>query len=62
MIYELTDTSVEMTDTLGNKLGFYPVSVIEADSPAEALQAWRQLVPHEVAEEHVTITPIPREE
>jgi len=42
MFYELTDTSVEMTDTLGRKLGFHPVFVIEAPSKRAALKQWRE--------------------
>lgn len=41
MIYEITDTNIEMKDTLGNKLGFHPVYAVEADSSEAALQAWK---------------------
>ena len=40
MIYEVTNTNIEMEDTNGNKLGFHPVFVVEADSPEDALLQW----------------------
>lgn len=43
MIYELTDTSITLTDTFGNDLGFHPVYVVEADNPGAAVQQLLEL-------------------
>jgi len=57
--YEIEDKSVEMTDaTTGEKLGFHPVVVIEADSGEKALAAWIESVPHKVDRRRVQVRPV----